>query len=65
MTKKKKPIQVLPSSGGDRYPEGIEDFLPEIEKKEDKKNGNEADKKHHDSIRHGRDAGEDLSGYAR
>jgi hypothetical protein len=60
MTKKKKPIQVLPSSGGDRYPEGIEDFLPEIEKKEEKKNGNEADKKYHDSVRHGRDAGEDL-----
>jgi hypothetical protein len=66
ITKKKKPIKLLPSTGGDLYPEGIEDFLPEIETKEEKnKDGNATHKKHHDSIRHVRDAGEDLSGYAR
>jgi hypothetical protein len=65
ITKKKKPIKLLPGTGGNLYPEGIENFLPEIEtKEEENKNGNETAKKHHDSIRHGRDAGEDLSGYA-
>jgi hypothetical protein len=65
ITKNKKPIKLLPSTGGNLYPEGIEAWLPEIETKEEKKDGNASAKKHHDSIRHGRDAGEGLSGYAR
>jgi hypothetical protein len=66
ITKKKKPIKLLPSAGGNLYPEGIEAWLPEIEpRKEENKDGNASAKKHHDSIRHGRDAGEGLSSYAR
>lgn len=62
--KKKKPVAPLSTAGGNLYPEGIEAWLPEIETKEEKKNGNASAKKHHDSVRHGRDAGEGLSGYA-
>jgi hypothetical protein len=65
ITKKEKPIKPLLSEGGNLYPEGLEIFLPEIETKEDKKDGNTSAKKHHDSIRHGRDASESISRYAR